>query len=69
MNVLGDWNGESERWWHPLIQSGSRAGRELVSAWSMLLVEARQCSTYLGQELEGPLSVEVEVVGDLEGQC
>ena len=56
VTVLGDWQEQVERRWEHLIQSGSRAGRELVTAWNVLQVEARQCSTYLGQELEGPLS-------------
>ncbi len=36
----------------------------MVSAWSHLQEEARQCSTYLGQDLVSPLNSPVEGAGD-----
>ena len=62
--VLGDGQGTSLTRWQPLIRSGCRTGQELVSAWSQLQEEARQCAAYLGQELVSPLSSPVECAGD-----
>ena len=61
--VLGDWTGQDGTRWQPLLQSGCRTGRELAAAWETLQQEARQCSTYLDQELEGQLAVQVEGMG------
>lgn len=59
--VVGDMDGESR--WKLLLQSGCRTGQELAKAWSTLKQEAQQCSTYLGKEIEGPLSANVEDAG------
>ena len=59
--VIGEMNGES-RWRH-LLQSGCRTGQELAKAWTTLKQEAQQCSTYLGTEIQGPLSANVEDAG------
>jgi hypothetical protein len=62
--VIGEDQGSSSTRWHSLIQSGCRTGQELVSSWSQLQEEARQCADYLGQELMSPLSSPVEGAGD-----
>ena len=49
--VLGDWTGQEERRW------------ELQGAWEILQREALQCSAFLGQDLDGHLAAEVEIVG------
>ena len=61
--VLGDWTGQNGTRWQPLLQSGCRTGRELAASWETLQSEARQCSTFLDQELEGHLAVEVGGIG------
>ena len=61
--VLGDWSSQGERRWQHLLQSGCRTGRELEVSWEILQREARQCSTFLDQDLEGHLAVSVEGVG------
>ena len=62
--VLGDGQGPPSTRWQQLIESGCRTGQELVSAWSLLQVEARQCSIYLSQDLVSPLNSPVEGAGD-----
>jgi len=62
--VIGDGQGSTSTRWQALIQSGCRTGKELVSAWSLLQEEARQCAAYLGEELKAPLSSPVEGAGD-----
>ena len=64
VGVLGEWVGQEDRRWQKLIQSGCRTGRELSVAWGILQSEARQCTRYLGQELDGHLAVPVEGVGE-----
>ena len=61
--VLGNWTGQNGSRWQQLIQSGCRTGRELAASWETLQGEARQCSTFLDQDLEGQLAVEVEGIG------
>ena len=61
--VLGDWTGQEERRWEQLLRSECRTGRELQGAWEILQREALQCSAFLGQDLDGHLAVEVEIVG------
>ena len=50
------------RWQH-LLDSGCRTGTELVNCWSVLQTEARQCSAFLGQDLEGHLAVQAQGIG------
>ena len=54
--VLGDGAGLESMRWQQLLQSGCRTGRELRMAWQTLQAEARQCTQYLGQELDGHLA-------------
>ena len=61
--VGDDEAGEGERW-KKLVDSGCRTGREVARGWDKLQVEARQCSEFLGDELEGSLAVEVEGFGE-----
>ena len=60
-NVIGDMGGECR--WKLLLQSGCRTGQELQNAWATLKHEALQFSTYLGMEVKGPLSDDVENAG------
>ena len=62
--VLGDGQGQVDKRWQPLLQSGCRTGRELTQAWGVLQEEARQCAHYLDQELGGALAVPLEGVGE-----
>ena len=64
VEVLGDWTGQEDKRWQQLLLSGCRTGRELSVSWGILQREARQCSTYLGQDLEGHLAVAVEGIGE-----
>ena len=50
--------------WRTLTSSDSRTGREFKASYNLLQVEARDCARYLGEELEGELSVEVEGMGE-----
>ena len=43
---------------------GCRTGREFVQCWDLLQGEARDCCAYLGETLEGELSVDVVAVGN-----
>ena len=49
--------------WRTLISSGCRTGREFQDSYDLLHREAEDCCLYLGEELEGELSVEVEELG------
>ena len=62
--VIGDGQGPTSIRWKSLIQSGCRTGQELVTSWSLLQEEARQCTAYLGEELKTPLSSPVEGAGE-----
>ena len=62
--VLGDGQGQVDKRWRPLLQSGCRTGRELTQAWGVLQGEARQCAEYLEQDLAGALAVPLEGVGE-----
>ena len=64
VGVIGDGQGQVDRRWKPLLDSGCRTGRELALAWSDLQREATQCADYLGQDLGGALSVQVEGAGE-----
>lgn len=62
--MLGEGGGLESLRWQALLGSGCRTGRKFDLSWKDLQAEARQCSDYLGQELEGYLAAEVEGVGD-----
>ena len=47
-----------------MLELGCRTGRELLVSWEILQKEAEQCSTFLGQELDGHLAVQVEGMGE-----
>ena len=49
--------------WRTLISSGCRTGREFQDCFDLLHREAEDCCLYLGEELEGELSVTVEELG------
>ena len=52
----------------PLLASGSRAGRELSSAWHQMKQEAEEAGRFLGEEVEGPLAGDIRDIGQhLEG--
>lgn len=59
--VLGEVDGESR--WQTLLQSGCRTGNELADAWNILKQEAQHCSSYLGLDIQGPLTSDVEGAG------
>ena len=59
--VLGECEGTDR--WGPLIASGCRTGIELTTAWESMKMEASQCAEYLGGELRGPLTDNVENAG------
>ena len=61
--VRGDWTGQDERRWQQLLESGCRTGREVAVSWGKLQGEARQCCTFLGQNIDGQLATEVEGIG------
>ena len=62
--VLGDWTGQVDKRWQQLLQSGCRTAKEFSASWVVLQEEARECSVFLGQELDGHLAVPVEGVGE-----
>ena len=63
--VIGDIQSENAgRRWEQLINSDCRTGREFSECWEMLQGEARECSVYLGEELEGELAKPVSAAGD-----
>ena len=63
-HVIGDWSGQEDKRWQHLLESGCRNGQELRSSWATLQEEARGCSSYLGQDLQGHLAVPVEGAGN-----
>jgi hypothetical protein len=56
--------GEGPTRWRGLMESGCRTGEELRNLWTTLQEEARQMTTYLGTELQGPLALPVEGAGE-----
>jgi hypothetical protein len=46
------------------LESGCRIGRELAVSWETLQREARQCCTFLSQDLDGHLATAVEGIGE-----
>ena len=61
--VLGDWTGQDDRRWQHLLQSGCRTGREMAVSWEILQRQAQQCCTFLGQDIDGHLAINVEGTG------
>lgn len=59
------WGEESncEEPWSPLLTSGLQDSIELRAAWHSLQTEAQEAALYLGEEVEGALSVGVEAAG------
>ena len=60
-SVLGDCEGTDR--WAPLLASGCRTGKELTEVWNLMKTEAAQCANYLGEEIRGPLTDNVENAG------
>ena len=56
--------GDKATRWRTLLTSGSRTGEEFLASCNLLKREAEDCTAYLGEELEGELSVAVEGLGD-----
>ena len=56
--------GDVQKRWQPLIESGCRTGIELVRAWDILEREAKGMADFLGQEVEGVMAVTVDGVGE-----
>ena len=50
--------------WRTLTTAGSRTGREFLGAFNTLQEEATDCCLFLGEELEGMMSVGVEGLGE-----
>ena len=47
------------------MESNVRTGREFQEMWEFLQTEARQCSEYLGKELEGVIAADADVAAEL----
>ena len=62
--IIGNGQLPSNQRWQPLLASGSRTGRELLSAWNLLQQEEQEASAYLHQTPEGPLIVDAQGAGD-----
>ena len=56
--------GEGPNRWRGLLESGCRTGEELRDLWNTLQEEARQMAGFLGTDLDGPLSIQVEGAGE-----
>ena len=56
--------GDKATRWRTLLTSGSRTGEEFLASCNLLKREAEDCTAYLGEELEGELSVAVDKLGD-----
>ena len=56
--------GTPETRYTPLVESGCRTGRELLSLWQELQEEFREACHFLGKELEGPAAVGVGGIGE-----
>ena len=63
-SLIGNMKSGADSRWDQLIKSGCRTGNELLQSWKVLQTEAIQCSTYLCQELQEPLSSKVEGLGN-----
>ena len=55
-HLLGG-GGEGTQWWRHLLDSDTHTGREFQECWNFLQQEARECSEYLGKELDGTIAV------------
>ena len=63
--LIGDIRGSDPKSrWRTLTTAGSRTGREFQAAYDLLQGEARDCCQFLGEELEGVMSVGLEGVGE-----
>ena len=56
---------EGAEWWRHLIGSNVRTGREYQETWRFLQEEARQCSEFLGKELDGVIAAGVDIAAEL----
>ena len=52
--------------WRTLLDSGSKLGQEVNEAWGALQREDQDAAAWLGEEVTGPLSVDVASAG---GKC
>ena len=55
---------DSQQRWHMLYESGCRTGQELRLAWETVQSEALALSEYLGRDLDFPLAVSAEALGE-----
>ena len=62
-HLVGSMEDEQTRW-QTLLTSGCRTGRELGSAWEALQNEAQSMCDFTGIELEAPLSISAEGIGE-----
>ena len=56
---------EGAEWWRHLLDSNARTGREFQESWDFLQREARQCSEYVGKELDGVIAVGPDIAAQL----
>ena len=56
---------EGAEWWRHLLDSNVRTGREFQESWDFLQREARQCSEYVGKELDGVIAVGPDIAAQL----
>ena len=54
----------SEGRWRTFLSSRLKAATEFQQAWDFLKLEAQEASTFLGRDVEGPLTQDVESAGD-----
>ena len=50
--------------WTSLISSGCRTATEFSESWNLLQQEARECSNYLGNDLEGAVAADLLAAGN-----
>ena len=46
--------------WETFLEAGSQTATEFLRAWSTLQQEAQECSTLLGNQLEGELAASTD---------
>ena len=63
-HLLGG-GGEGTQWWRHLLDSDTCTGREFHECWNFLQQEARECSEYLGRELDGTISAGPDIAAEL----
>ena len=61
--VGADVVGDGARW-QTLISSECRTGVEFARSWEMLQKEGREAAEWLGQDLSGPMAVQVVQAGE-----